>query len=238
MVFYADFEGNTEIGAYARMTNEYILVGKGDSKNFLNFFKKNFNCPVIETTINTIKTIGTLCVGNSKGLLLPDSCTDQELQHIRNSLPPTIKVGRIVEKCNALGNVMLCNDYACLIHPEIDDSNIPFIEEILQVPVYKHTIGSEPLVGTFAVLTNQGLLTTPNVTEVELNELIGLLNVSAIAGTINNGSNAVGCGILANDYALVVGAKTTSVELMVAEEVFAPSDQRDIQNAAIDEIVL
>lgn len=238
MAFKLDFEGNPEIGAYCKLTNEYILVGRSDSQNVIDFFRTNFNCPVIETTINTIRTVGSQCVGNSKGLLLPDTCTDQELQHIRNSLPKHIKVARMIEKYNAFGNVMICNDYACLVHPEIDDANLSFIEEILQVPVYKHLIGAEPLVGTFAVLTNQGMLTGPNITEVELKELSELLNVQVIAGTVNSGKNTVGSGILANDFVCIMGSKCTNVEIKVAETVFKLGNEVISEQAAIDEIVI
>lgn len=238
MHFRLDFEGNSEIGAYIKVTNKYILVGRAQSQNVIDFFRSNFDCPVIETTINSIRTVGALCVGNSNGLLLPDTCTDQELQHIRNSLPPSIKVARIVEKLNALGNVIICNDYGCLVHPEIDDENIPIIEEILGVPVFKHMIGQEPLVGTYAVLTNQGMLTCPNITEVEIKELSELLKVQVIAGTANYGSNQVGNGVVANDYVCITGSKCTKFEITAAESVFNLGSAVISERAAIDDIVI
>lgn len=238
MHFKLDFEGNNEIGTYIKMTNKYILVGRTQTQNIINFFRSNFDCPVVETTINNIKTVGSMCVGNSKGLLLPDTCTDQELQHIRNSLPESIKVARIVEKLNALGNVMICNDYGCLVHPEIEDENLAIIEEILGVPVFKHMIGPEPLVGTYAVLTNQGMLTCPSVTGVEMKELSELLKVQVIAGTVNHGTNEVGSGILANDYVCITGSKCTNVEIKVAETVFNLGGESVSERAVIDEVVL
>lgn len=238
MHFKLDFEGNAEIGAYVKLTNKYILVGRSLSQNVINFFRENFDCPVVETTINTIRTVGSQCAGNSRGLILPDTCTDQELQHIRNSLPPSIKVARMVEKFNALGNVIICNDYGCLVHPEIDDENLKIIEDVLGVPVFKHMIGAEPLVGTFAVLTNQGMLTCPNITEVEMKELSELLKVQVIAGTVNAGSNAVGSGLVANDYVCITGTRCTNVEIKVAETVFNLSSEGVSEMAAIDEIVV
>lgn len=61
-----------------------------------------------------------MCVGNRHGLLLPNTTTDQELQHIRNSLPDSIKIQRVEEKLSALGNVISCNDYVALVHPDLD----------------------------------------------------------------------------------------------------------------------
>ena len=44
----------------------------------------------------------------------------KELQHIRNSLPDSVAVQRIEERLSALGNVIACNDYVALVHPDID----------------------------------------------------------------------------------------------------------------------
>jgi translation initiation factor 6 len=59
-------------------------------------------------------------VGNRNGLLVPSSTTDQELQHLRNSLPDSVKIQRVEEKLSALGNVVAANDYVALVHPDLD----------------------------------------------------------------------------------------------------------------------
>ena len=76
--------------------------------------------PVISASIGQTKTVGSLTVGNSKGLLVPAITTDMELQVIRNSLPDSVKIQRIEERLNALGNVIACNDHVALVHPEIE----------------------------------------------------------------------------------------------------------------------
>lgn len=62
-------------------------------------------------------------VGNRHGLLVPSSTTDQELQHIRNSLPDSVRIQRVEERLSALGNVTTCNDYVALVHPDLDRVN-------------------------------------------------------------------------------------------------------------------
>jgi translation initiation factor 6 len=61
-----------------------------------------------------------LLTGNKNGLLVPNTTTDIELQHIRNSLPDKVKVHRVEERLSALGNVIACNDYVALVHPDLD----------------------------------------------------------------------------------------------------------------------
>lgn len=58
--------------------------------------------------------------GNTHGLLVPNTTTDTELQHLRNSLPDSVKLQRVEERLSALGNVISCNDYVALVHPDLD----------------------------------------------------------------------------------------------------------------------
>jgi translation initiation factor 6 len=76
--------------------------------------------PVVHATVADCRIVGRLSAGNRHGLLLPNSTTDQELQHIRNSLPDNVRIRRIEERLSALGNVITCNDYVALIHPDLD----------------------------------------------------------------------------------------------------------------------
>jgi translation initiation factor 6 len=237
MYLQLDFEGNHEIGAYVVLTNKYIIVGRSQSQNVIDFFRTHFECPIVETTINSIRTVGAQCVGNSRGLILPDTCTDQELQHIRNSLPKEIQVVRIRDKLNALGNIICCNDHACLVHPDLEDENVAIISKVLGVDVYKQPVGSESLVGTYSVLNNQGMLTHPNISECQMSELARLMKVQVIAGTVNSGNKAVGSGMVANDWVCILGNRCTNVEIKVAETVFNLTADGFSEKAAVEEIV-
>lgn len=61
-------------------------------------------------------------------MLVPNTTTDTELQHIRNSLPDKVKVQRVEERLSALGNVIACNDYVALVHPDLDRASIIYIK--------------------------------------------------------------------------------------------------------------
>jgi translation initiation factor 6 (eIF-6) len=76
--------------------------------------------PVIHTSIAGCRFVGRVTVGNKRGLLVPSTTTDQELQHLRNSLPEEVAVQRVEERLSALGNVIACNDHVALVHNDID----------------------------------------------------------------------------------------------------------------------
>lgn len=237
MHFSLNYLSKCEIGVYMRITNTYVLVGRTKEENTMNFFRENVNCPIIETTINHTKNVGAQCIGNSKALIVPETCNDQELNHIRSIMPAEIKVVRMREKWNCLGNIMVCNDHVGLIHPGVEDDTISALENILEIPVYRKAIGNEELVGTYSVANNCGLLTHPGLSEKEIRDLGDMTNMRVIAGTINNGYGDVGSGVVVNDWLQLSGMKSTPVEIAVLETVFNFKDNSNMEDIIADEII-
>ncbi|KAJ3224364.1 Eukaryotic translation initiation factor 6 [Clydaea vesicula] len=232
---------NNDIGVFSKLTNSYSLVAIGGSENFYSVFESELadSIPVIHTSIAGTRIIGRLTAGNRHGLLVPNSTSDQELQHIRNSLPDTVAIQRIEERLSALGNVIACNDYCALVHPDIDRETEEIIADVLKVEVFRQTIAGNVLVGSFCSLSNQGGLVHPKTTIEDQDELSSLLQIPLVAGTVNRGSDLIGGGLVVNDWSAFAGLDTTSTELSVIESIFKLQDTRqsNIVNEMRDSLI-
>jgi len=220
MAIRTRFESSPEIGVFAKLTNSYCILPSSFDyhKVFTNELADHI--PVVHSSIASVRVIGRLCVGNKKGLLLPNTTTDQELLHLRNSLPDSVTVQRVEERLSALGNVISCNDYVAVVHPDLDKETEEIIADTLGVEVFRQTIGGNVMVGTYCVFTNKGGVVPPTTSVEELNELSSLLQVPLVAATVNRGSPWLGSGIIANDWACFCGIDTTATEMAVFESIF------------------
>ncbi|GFY60274.1 eukaryotic translation initiation factor 6 [Trichonephila inaurata madagascariensis] len=226
MALRVQFENNNEVGVFSKLTNTYCLVAIGGSENFYSVFEGELSdaIPVIHTSIAGCRIIGRMCVGNRHGLLVPNSTTDQELQHIRNSLPESVKIQRVEERLSALGNVIACNDYVAITHPDLDKETEEILADTLKVEIFRQSIANNVLVGSYCALSNQGGLVHPRTCVEDQHELSSLLQVPIVAGSINRGSDVIGAGMVVNDWCAFCGLDTTSTEISVIESIFKLGD--------------
>jgi len=236
-----DFENCSDVGVFVKLTNAYCIAAEGN-KTFLSALENELadHIPVVSTSIAQTRPIGRMIVGNTRGLLLPNTTTDQELLHIRNSLPDSVVVQRIEERLSALGNVLVTNDHVCLAHPDLDKETEEIVADTLGVEVFRQTISGQALVGSYCSLTNQGALVHPGTSIEDQNELAALLQVPLMAGTVNRGSAVVGAGLAVNDWKAFVGLSTTATELLIIEKIFKLNEapmlfsKQDFQTTIMD----
>jgi len=237
MAVRAQFESSSEVGVFARLTNSYCLTALGGSENFYSVFEQELSkhIPVVHSSIGGTRITGRLTVGNRHGLLVPSITTDQEIMHLRNNLPDTVKVQKVEERLSALGNCIACNDYVALVHTDIDRETEEVIADTLKVDVFRATIAQNVLVGSYCVLTNQGGLVHARTPMQDMEELSQLLQIPLTAGTVNRGSDIIGAGVVANDWSAFCGMDTTATEIGVIENIFKlQSPGAAMQSALID----
>ncbi|KAG2334166.1 hypothetical protein Bca52824_005346 [Brassica carinata] len=231
------FENNCEVGLFSKLTNAYCLVAVGASESFYSAFESELadDIPIVKTSIGGTRIIGRLCVGNRNGLLVPHTTTDQELQHLRNSLPDQVVVQRIEARLSALGDCIVCNDHVALAHIDLDEETEEIVSDVLGVEVFRQTIACNILVGCYCALSNRGGIVHAYTSEKELDELSALLRVPLVAGTVNRGSEVIAGGMTVNDWTAFCGSDTTETELSVIDSVFELSEACDINKISTSE---
>merc|ERR1712039_31510 len=100
-----------------------------------------------------------------------------------------------------------------------DKETEEMLVDTLQVEVFRAAIGQKSLVGSHTWVTNKGALLSASTPRQDVEELSQLLDLPMAAGTINRGSDVVGAGVIANDWAAFCGSATTSAEIGVVESV-------------------
>jgi len=197
---------------------------------------------VVQTSIAGTRIVGRVTVGNKNGLIVPSTTTDQELLHLRNSLPEGVLIQRVEERLSALGNVICCNDHVALVHTELDRETEEIVADVLGVEAFRQTIAGNALVGSYCTMSNQGCLVHPKTSIEDQDELAALLQVPVVAGTVNRGSDVLGAGMVVNDWCAFTGLDTTATELQVIESIFKLQDAQpanvaaDMRNALLDQL--
>nr|KYP31919.1 Eukaryotic translation initiation factor 6 [Cajanus cajan] len=142
----------------------------------------------------------------------------EELQHLRNSLPDQVLVQLIDERLTALENCIACNDHVALTRIDLDTEDM--IADVLKVEVFRQSIASNIIVGSYCTFSNRGGLVHPHTSIEELEELSTLLDVTLVAGTVNRDSELLVAGMTINDWIAFCGSDTTATELFVIESIF------------------
>jgi translation initiation factor 6 len=213
MIRTVDIYDTPMIGVFATCTEDVVLIPPLTKPETCAIIKGSLDVKVVETLINGSVVVGALSRGNSNGFLVSYGTDTSELQKLTG-----VKVEVLPDKMNAVGNIVLANDSAALVHPEISDKALETIAGTLEVEVYRGTIAGIKNVGMAGVVTNKGLLVHPKVTPSEREILEKIFELPVNIGTTNFGTQMLGSGLLANSKSYLAGSETTGPELGRIEE--------------------
>ena len=198
---------NPIIGVFATCTEDVALVPIGTRSTVCDSLAEFLDVRVISALIGGSTVIGSLVCGNSNGFLIPNIADPDDLKDV--GLP----VSTLPGKLSAVGNIVLANDSAALVHPDMPKKSMDIVSSTLGVDVYRGTIAGLNTVGMAGTVTNKGLLIHPRATQSEIENLKDIFGLPINIGTSNFGSQHVGSGLLANSKGYVAGSKTTGYEL-------------------------
>lgn len=205
------------IGVYARVWEDIAFLPASVEESVVTDFEQTLQVRVNKTFIDNSNLIGAHVVMNSNGLILPSIVAREEFSFDidgRNIL-------FLKNKINALGNDILANDTAAMIHKGFDVSARKKIQDALGVEVIKGTIGNISTVGSAGVVTQKGMLVTPEAKDEEIEFLSNFFKVPVKAGTANFGNTYVGSSVVANSKGIFVGKETTPIEIGRIDDVLS-----------------
>lgn len=200
-VHLISYKGSENIGLFGHFAEKLCIL------------PPDFNIPTSEKVVRTralnTEFLGIFFAGNLNCTLIPEHMEKAEIEPL---IKGKVNFEIIKAKTNALGNLILCNDYGCLISKELKDFKKE-ISKALDVKTEIGRIAGLDFPGSCAVATNKWALLHRDCAMRELERIESLLEVKADIGSINFGSPYIGSGMLANSKEVFVGNKTTPYEL-------------------------
>lgn len=215
----AELRGDPNLGMYVAASEEVSAVPLNAPEAVEDAISEALGVDVVRTTMGGSNLVGALCGLNSNGAVVTRFASDDELEPLRET---GLDVEVVPTNLTASGNVVLANDQAALVHPELEDEYVDEIGEALDVPVDTGTVGPYKTVGSAAAVTNDGMLLPNTVPDSEAEELEEFFDVSSRVGSVNYGVKMIGTGVLANSKGFVAGTDTSGPEMGRIEEALFP----------------
>ncbi|OYT33889.1 MAG: hypothetical protein B6U87_02840 [Candidatus Aenigmarchaeota archaeon ex4484_52] len=205
------YKGDVNIGLFIFATDKYILI-PNNSINLNSFGAKQIIASAYETEL-----LGLFFAGNSKCLIAPHNIDKDEIENLKLNLPKTTKLHLLETKKNAIGNLILSNDYITFLSPVIKHKKQE-LQDALGTKIYILDIHDKEIISAFFVITNKGFLCSNEIDKEYLNYLKEKSNLKGNYGSVNFGSIFVKSGLLANSHNYIAGAKTTGPETARIDE--------------------
>jgi translation initiation factor 6 len=207
--------GNPYLGVFCAANESVALIPFATEPEFPELVRKYIGVEgTIRMSVDGCSTLGALVRMNSSGAVVSQSISEDEVR----KMEPHIKVTRIAQRHNAMGNNILANDNGAIVHPDFDDRTIEAISKALKVPVERGTIAGYVTVGSSAVATNKGAICHPHTSGYEMEVMERVLGVKPQICTANYGTGQVGACMIANSKGALVGENTTPIELGKVED--------------------
>ncbi len=205
-------DGTSVLGVFATCTEDLLVGAPTMPQEARDNLERELGVTSAPLLVGSSSVVGSLVAGNSNGFIVSNSASRSEIHQLQVHTSG-LKVRKLPGRINAAGNVILANDNAALINPNLIARAERVIEETLRVDVQRGTVASLKTVGMAACATNNGVLAHPKITDGELSVLDRVFQAPVNVGTVNYGSPLVGSSLLANTKGYVAGLETTGIEL-------------------------
>jgi len=208
--------GNPNIGVYIFANDQIAIIPPGLTSTEKQLISDTLNVELIETKIAGTIINGIMVAGNNNVLIVPRNILDEEYDYLVSSLKKyDVSVYILKSRHTALGNIILLNDKACLVPPDLENMYVDVIKDVSGVDVVlKKSLMGLNILGSLAVVTNNGGVVHPDISDEELRDLETIFGFALERATVNSGVPFIKTGLVANKYGALVGELTTGPEIM------------------------
>ena len=201
------------IGIYTKVNDEFVFVPNGFASTKSKKLSEYLQTDYMITSVANTRLLGILMVVNNHGMLLPNTCLEEEVNKIKKKTDLNVDILDV--KFNALGNMMSVNNKGGIVSPSFPKESIQKIEDVLDIEVSQKKIAGFHQVGAVMATSQSGCVVHPETDEEDIKNISNILGVKVEQATINGGIPFLSSGILVNSKSMVVGTLTNGPEIMM-----------------------
>ncbi|MCF7871570.1 translation initiation factor IF-6 [Candidatus Woesearchaeota archaeon] len=218
-----DFQNNSNIGLYAYVNDNIMLVGKDIPEEYDEELKNIFQVPICKTTIAGASFINVFIIGDGKKIMVPSIIFEEELQELKNM---NLQVEVLETKQTCLGNNIIIAKEKILVNNDFTEPQIKKIESFFEKPVIKLKNLNLKAIGSLVAINHakQKAIIGNDITDEQYDLMKNLIGYELTPSSINMGSPYLKSGILVNVNGLAVGKASGGPEVANAEEALGGLD--------------
>jgi len=209
-----DILGNSQVGVYLTVVGNNLFYPSSLDKPAIEEISQCFDLEMNPMLIGGSSLLGSLIVGNNKGIAVADIATEEDLDKLSSFGEVVILESGV----NAAGNLVECNDHGAIVSKSIPTPGVELIGEVLGVKTARTRVAGQDTVGSLLVANNKGILSHPDITSSEVKEIEAVMSVPVMVGTVCFGSPYVGAGCVTSENDALVGSGSTGPELNRIED--------------------
>ena len=209
-----DILGNSQVGVYLTVVGNNLFYPSSLDKPAIEEISQCFDLEMNPMLIGGSSLLGSLIVGNNKGIAVADIATEEDLDKLSSFGEVVILESGV----NAAGNLVECNDHGAIVSKSIPTPGVELIGEVLGVKTARTRVAGQDTVGSLLVANNKGILSHPDISSSEVKEIEAVMSVPVMVGTVCFGSPYVGAGCVTSENHALVGSGSTGPELNRIED--------------------
>ena len=174
-----DILGNSQVGVYLTVVGNNLFYPSSLDKPAIEEISQCFDLEMNPMLIGGSSLLGSLIVGNNKGIAVADIATEEDLDKLSSFGEVVILESGV----NAAGNLVECNDHGAIVSKSIPTPGVELIGEVLGVKTARTRVAGQDTVGSLLVANNKGILSHPDISSSEVKEIAfpnGALEASAL----------------------------------------------------------